>query len=60
MSTTAVTYLYSTVVILHLVWLEKAVYEAKSVKQSHSECETLFYAKFIGPNRDSCVTISSV
>ena len=49
-STTTVTYLYSTVRLLAhltLIVVEKAIYEAKSVKQSDSECKTLSYAKVI-------------
>ena len=44
MPTTTVIYLYSTVVLLAplmLVVVEKAIYEAASVKQSYSECKTL-------------------
>ena len=39
-------YIYSTVVLLAplmLVMVEKAIYEATSVKQSYSECKTLFF-----------------
>ena len=50
MSTTTVIYLYSTVVLLAplmLVVIEKAIYEATSVKQSYSEYKTLFSVIFI-------------
>jgi len=45
-----VIYLHSTVVLLvhlTLVVVEKAIYEAKSVKYSYSEDKTLFSANFI-------------
>jgi len=44
---------------LTLVLVEKAIYEATSVKQSYCECKTLFSAKFIESELDPCVTISS-
>ena len=48
MSTTTVIYLYTAAVILAtLSVVEKAIFEAKSVKQSDSEYKTLFYVKFI-------------
>jgi len=44
MSTATVIYLYSSA--LMLVVVEKVIYEATSIKQSYSECKTVFSAIF--------------
>jgi len=45
--------------MLMLVVVEKAIYQAQSLKQSYSQTKTKT-SHLLSPNRDPCVTILSV